>query len=232
MGSRRGERVPRRRGHPPRPEGSPAAALRRGRGRGGPRAARGARPAVRATAAVPRLQGGVGPLRRAHGRGGEAVPPHGRPRAAVRRAAARGAHRHRSRPVRRDGCPGAGAQAGARGVDRAHPHAARQRARAGGDHRRPAASAPDHDLPCTHRRLRHHAARHRAVPRAPRALPRAGRHVRADHAPGRPDHPLDGHRGDRDRGDGRVRRRARGRSRGGDRRDGRRACAGRRDGSR
>ena len=74
-------------------------------------------------------------------------PADGRPRAAVRRPPARGADRHRSRAVRRDGRAGPRAEAGGRGVDRAHPHAARERARAGGDHRRPAAAAPDHDVP-------------------------------------------------------------------------------------
>ena len=54
----RGDRVPRRRCHAARPQGGAPAALGRGRGRGGSRAAGGARPALRAAAAVPGLQGG------------------------------------------------------------------------------------------------------------------------------------------------------------------------------
>ena len=53
-----GQRVPRRRRDPARPQGRPAAAGRRRRGRGRPRAPRGPRPAVRPAAAVPGLQAG------------------------------------------------------------------------------------------------------------------------------------------------------------------------------
>ena len=49
----------------------------RGRGRGGPRPAGGAGPAVRPAAAVPRLQAGRGHLRRPDDRGGPPVPAHG-----------------------------------------------------------------------------------------------------------------------------------------------------------
>ncbi len=61
VGPRRGQRLPGRRGHAARPQGRAAAAVRRGGGRGGPRPARGARPAVRPAAAVPRVQGGRRP---------------------------------------------------------------------------------------------------------------------------------------------------------------------------
>ena len=77
-----GQRVPRRRGHPARPQGRAAAAVGRGRGRRGPGAARGARPAVRPAAAVPRVQAGRGrpggPVRHR----GPAVPAPGDARAA------------------------------------------------------------------------------------------------------------------------------------------------------
>ena len=58
LGSRRGQRVPGGRGDAARPQGGTAAAGRVGRGRGRPRAARGAGPAVRPAAAVQGVQGG------------------------------------------------------------------------------------------------------------------------------------------------------------------------------
>ena len=75
VGPRPGHRVPRRRRDPARPQGRPAAAQRRGRGRGGPRAARGARPALRPAAAVPRVQAGRRGVRRPDGRRGRPVRP-------------------------------------------------------------------------------------------------------------------------------------------------------------
>jgi hypothetical protein len=114
--------VPAGRLDPARPQGRAAAAAGRRRGRGGPRAARGARPALRPAAAVPRLQAGrrVLETRLAASRSGT------RGRSGWRSAsppAARGADRHRPRAVRRAGGPGAGAQAGARGLAAAHPRA-------------------------------------------------------------------------------------------------------------
>ena len=65
LGPGPGQLLPGRRGHPARPEGRPAAAVGRGRGRGGPRPAGGQGPAVRPAAAVPRVQGGRGRSSRA-----------------------------------------------------------------------------------------------------------------------------------------------------------------------
>ena len=59
-GARPGDGVPRRRRDPARPEDRRPAAAGRARRRRGRRAARGARPAVRPPAAVPRVQAGVG----------------------------------------------------------------------------------------------------------------------------------------------------------------------------
>ena len=78
-------RVPGRRGDPARPEGGPAAAGRRGRGRRGPGPARGARPAVRPAAAVPGLQGGGETVRADGGEEAHAVPEIGRGGTASRR---------------------------------------------------------------------------------------------------------------------------------------------------
>ena len=80
----------------------------RGRGRGGPRPAGGAGPALRPAAAVQGVQGGGGAHRRAGGGRRPALPPRGHPGAPVRRGAARPGARHR---------PGAAAQAGGQGDD-------------------------------------------------------------------------------------------------------------------
>ena len=101
--------VPARRLHPARPQVGAAAAAGRDRGRGGPRAARGARPALRPAPAVPRVQAGRRRARAAAGRGVAAPSAGRRARGAVRRAAAGGADRDRPRRVRRTGGQGAGA---------------------------------------------------------------------------------------------------------------------------
>ena len=94
------------------------------RGRGGPRAARGARPALRPAAAVPRLQAGRGARSPSGWRRRRGAT---RARSALEErfadAAARGADRHRARAVRRPRRPGAGAQAGPDGRPRPPPRA-------------------------------------------------------------------------------------------------------------
>ena len=127
LGPGQGDRVPRRRGDPARPQDRPAAARGRGRGRGGPRAARGARPAVRAAAAVPGLQAGRRLPGRARADPGAAARAGRRARTALRRADARRVPRREPAAVRGGGGRGAGAEAGAGGHDRPRARAAGQR---------------------------------------------------------------------------------------------------------
>ena len=82
----------RRRRDAARPQGRAAPAAGRRRGRGGPRAARGPRPALRPAAAVPGLQGRRAHLRGADGDGRTPAPAVGRAGAAPRGAAARARH--------------------------------------------------------------------------------------------------------------------------------------------
>ena len=103
------------RGHAARPQGGAAAARRRGARRGGPRAARGARPAVRAAAAVPGVQARRGDVRRARGRGAAQLSAGGGAGGALRGAAARGDARRRRRELRADRRGGVHAAAGADG---------------------------------------------------------------------------------------------------------------------
>ncbi len=127
LGPGPGQLFPRRRGDPARPQGRPAAARGRGRGRRGPRPAGGQGPALRPAAAVPRLQGGGRPLRGPDGRPGPPVRPARADGATVRRAAARGPAGPRPGRVRPHRRPGARPPPGAGGVHRAHPHAPGQR---------------------------------------------------------------------------------------------------------
>ena len=101
VGPRADDVVPAGRRDAARPQGRAAAAPGRRRGRGGPRPARGARPAVRPAAAVPRLQAGRRGARGAAGGRVAPAPARGGPRGAVRQSAARGADRDRARAVRR-----------------------------------------------------------------------------------------------------------------------------------
>ena len=176
LGPRPGQRVPRRRLHPARPQGRPAAARRRRRRRGGPRAARGPRPAVRPAAAVQGLQAGGRVPARAGGRGRPALPARGR---RWSRASPTWCPRCCStstpRAVRRARRPGAHPQ-GPRGRQRLAPArpgvsvaeqllVVRNQLRARGDG----------DLPGAHRRLRAHPRGGRPVPGPAGAVPAAAR---------------------------------------------------------
>ena len=124
--------VPRRRGHPARPQGRPAAAPGRGRRRRGPGAAGGPRPAVRPAAAVPGVQAGQRLDRcRPLDEPGPAPPASRRAGGALRRAAARGRAGRLRRRARRARRPGAGAPEAPAGVAGPPARPAGQRPRAG-----------------------------------------------------------------------------------------------------
>ena len=95
--ARRDHRVPGHRGHAAGPQGRAPAARRRGARRGGPGPARGARPAVRPAAAVPRVQARRRDVRRARGRRAAQLSARGGAGGPLRRAAARGDARRRRR---------------------------------------------------------------------------------------------------------------------------------------
>ena len=191
LGPRADHVVPARGVHPARPQGRPAAAAGRRRGRGGPGPARGPRPALRPAHAVPRVQAGRRGARAAARRRVDATPAAGRARGPLRHPAARGAHRDRARRVRPPRRQGAGAQAGARGVPAAHPRRQGQRPRAGGAGGRPAAAQRHDDLPRALRGLAGQAHHRGAVPVAARAVPRGRRRLRPGDPAGRADRPLD-----------------------------------------
>ncbi len=121
LGSRPGQRVPAGRGDAAGPQGGPAAACRRSRGRGRPGAAGGARPAVRPTAAVPRVQAGcegTGRALRARLTAASAVGTAG---ARVQRATTRDPDQPFARTVRRPRGTRDDAASAADRIDRTHP---------------------------------------------------------------------------------------------------------------
>ncbi len=195
MGPGADDVVPPRRGDAARPQGGPAAAPGRRRGRGGPRAARGARPALRTAAAVQGVQAGRRRPPDPAGGGVEASPARGGAGGALRDPAARGAHRHRPRPVRGARRQGPRAEGRARGLPPAHPRRSRQRARAGGADGRAAAAQRHDDLPGPVRRLTRHPDHGGAVPGPARAVPRGRGRLRPGHPARRADRPLDRRRG-------------------------------------
>ena len=153
------------------------------------------------------FKGIAGGARGAAGGGVQAAPAVGRAGGAVREPAARGADRHRPRPVRGAGGQGARAQAGARGRPEPHPRHPGERPRAGRDRGRAAASTGRDDVPGAVRRLAGHADHGGAVPLAARAVPRGGGRLRPGDPARRADGPLDRRRrrGRRGPGDRRVR---------------------------
>src|SRR5690606_694685 len=204
LGPGRDDGVPRRGGHPAGPQGRSAAARRRGGGRGRPRPAGGAGPAVRPAAAVPRVQAHRGDLQRPTRRRGPAPPPHRRPGTAPRRAAAGRGHQHRGGGLREAGGEGDAAQAEAPGVRRPHPRAAGQRAGAGRDRGGAAEGARGGQLPRARRGHRRHPHRGGPVPGPAGAVPGEGRRPGPGERAGRADGALD--RGRRGRRPGRHRR--------------------------
>ena len=192
VGPRADHVVPGRRRHPARPQGRPAAAAGRRRGRGGPRAARGPGPALRPAAAVPRVQAG----RRRDARTGWPRSRCGtRARSAWRIASRRCCPRCSSAIGLEQFARLAAKAMAPKPVPRStlapHPRTPGERARAGRPRGGPAAAHRHDDLPRAVRRRTRHAHHGGAVPVAAGALPRGRGGLRPDDAARRAHRPLD-----------------------------------------